>query len=155
MYLASAVLDGRSGHEVGWELLAQLYDTHVGGPLPEIRREAMGKPYFHHSPWHFSISHTKRHAFCVLGDRPVGLDAEEMNRKVNLSIAPKILSDAELTQFAAAEDPWRALLTFWVLKEAQAKLTGEGVKWHPTHTNFELTDDRVQEIDHCLVAVIY
>ena len=155
IYLAAAALDGRSGHDMGRQLLSQLYHTHVGVQLPEIATAPMGKPYFVDSMWHFSISHTPRHAFCVLADVPVGLDAEEMDRAVNPAIAPKILSAKELAQFQAAQDPSRALLTFWVLKEAQAKFTGDGIKWHPTHTDFDLTDDRVQEIDGCLVAVIY
>ena len=155
IFLASAALDGRSGHEMGRTLLAQLYAAHVGGVMPEILTAPKGKPYFAQSAWHFSISHTKRHAFCVLSDVPVGLDAEEADRNIDLSIAPKILSDGELTQFRMAQDRRRAFLTFWVLKEAQAKLTGEGIKWHPTHTNFSLPDSRVTEIDGCLVAVIY
>ncbi len=155
IYLASAALDGRSGHDVGRALLMRLYADHVGGPLPQIATEPMGKPYFVDSGWHFSISHTKGHAFCLLADVPVGIDAEELNRKIDLSIAPRILSAGELAQFEAAPDQRLALLTFWVLKEAQAKLTGEGMKWHPIHTNFDLQDPRVQTIDDCLVAVIY
>ena len=155
IYLASAALDGRSGHDMGRQLLAQLYETHAEGAMPEILTGPMGKPYFGASNWHFSISHTKGHAFCVLADVPVGLDAEELDRKINLSIAQKILSDEEFRQFKKAKDPQRALLTFWVLKEAQAKLTGEGMKWHPTHTDFTLPDSRVQEINGCLVAIVY
>ncbi len=153
--MASAALHGRSGHDVGRILLAELYAAHVGGPMPEIRLGPMGKPCFAAGNWHFSISHTDRHAFCVLADVPVGLDAEEGDRPINLALAPKILSAGELAQFEAAEDPRRTLLTFWVLKEAQAKLSGQGMRWHPTHTNFTLPSRRVQEIDGCLVAVLY
>lgn len=155
IYLASAKLNGRSGHEIGRQLLAQLYDTHVGGKMPQILTAPMGKPYFADSDWHFSISHTKRHAFCVLADVRIGLDAEETDRNIDLKIATKILSAGELAQFFDAQDQRRTLLTFWVLKEAQAKLTGKGIKWHPTHTDFTLPDSRVQEIDSCLVAIVY
>ncbi len=155
LYMASMALDGCSGHEGGRRLLMKLYETHVGGPMPQIRTGPMGKPYFAHSPWHFSISHTKKHAFCVLSDVPVGIDAEEMDRDIRLELAPKILSAGELAQFQAAGDPRLALLRFWVLKEAQAKRTGEGMKWHPTHTDFTLPDSRIREIDGCLVAIIY
>ena len=154
IYLAWAALDGRGGHAVCRELLARLYGAHVGGPMPAIRTEPMGKPYFAGSQWHFSISHTPRHGFCVLADCPVGLDAEEADREIPLQLAPKILSPGELAQFQRAEDPRRALLTFWVLKEAQGKLTGQGIKWHPNDTDFTLPDSRVQEIDGCLVGVI-
>ena len=48
----------------------------------------------------------------------------------------------------------RALLTFWVLKEAQVKRTGEGLRGYPNKTDFSLDDPRVTEMDGCLVAVI-
>ena len=93
--------------------------------------------------------------FCALCDRPVGVDAEEADRRIRAGMAEKMLSPGELVQWRAAEDPDKALLTFWVLKEAAAKQTGEGIRIHPTHTDFVLPDSRVQEIDGCLVAVIY
>jgi hypothetical protein len=56
--------------------------------------------------------------------------------------------------YHAAGDKNKALLTFWVLKEAQAKCTGEGLSYPPKPTAFSLEDPRVQIIDGCLVAVI-
>ena len=135
-------------------LLRQLYDAHVGGEMPEISTTALGKPYFAESSWHFSISHTKNHAFCVLAPYPVGIDAEEKDRKVNLRLADKILSPAERSRFEAAQDKQAALLRLWVLKEAAAKLSGEGLRGYPSHTNFSLEDPRVTELDGCIVAVM-
>ena len=154
MYLASAELAGRTGHETGRTLLAELYRQTVGGPLPPILTADRGKPYFPDSPWYFSITHTPRHAFCVLAKRPVGIDAEELDRKIDLRLAEKILSPGEKAQFDAAPDRSKVLLTFWVLKEAAAKCTGEGLRGYPNHTNFSLDDPRVWELDGCLLAVI-
>ena len=150
MRILGEQLQGRDGHSAGLALLEKL----CGTPLPEIRRTALGKPYFADSPLHFSISHTKHHAFCVLSDKPVGIDAEELDRDINLSLAEKLLSPAEYAQFRQAEDPRLALLTFWVLKEAQGKCTGKGMQLWPNDTDFSLKDPRIQEIDGCLVAVI-
>ena len=155
VFLASQALDGISGHETGRKLLAQLYAAHAEGELPEIAIAPGGKPYFVTSPWHFSISHTKRHAFCALADCPIGIDAEEADRAIDLKIAPKILSPGEFSQFAQADDPRDCLLRFWVLKEASAKWTGEGIRWHPNHTSFSLPDRRIQELEGCLLAVVY
>ena len=155
IYMAWRRLDGISGHEMGRLLLAELYDRHVGGRMPAIAIAPKGKPYFVESPWHFSVSHSKRHAFCLLSDVPVGVDAEELDRKIDLRMAQKLLSAGELAQFEAAADQKKALLSFWVLKEATAKHNGEGIRIHPNHTNFSLPDSRVQEIDGCLVAVVY
>ncbi len=155
LYMAWQALDGQNGHEAGRRLLAALYEAHVGGDMPRIVAENKGKPRFAEGNWHFSISHSKNHAFCVLCDRPVGIDAEEKDRPIDLAIAPKILSETELEQFAASDDPRDTLLRFWVLKEAAGKRTGEGIGFHPRHTDFKLPDDRITEIDGCLVAVIY
>ena len=151
MILGSCELGGRSGHDAGRELLAQLYP---GDTLPAIAVAERGKPYFVDSPWHFSISHTPHHAFCVLSEHPVGIDAEEMDRSINLRLAEKVLSPVEKAQFDAAEDKRAALLKFWVLKEAAAKLTGEGLRGYPNHTEFTLNDPRLREMDGCYVAVM-
>ena len=150
MVLLGQPLNGRDCHEAGLALLQELY----GGPLPEIRRTERGKPYFVDSPLHFSVSHTKNHVFCALSDRPVGIDAEELDRDIRLELAEKILSPMELVQFRQAENPRLALLTFWVLKEAAAKCSGEGLRGYPNGTEFSLKDSRVQERDGCLVAVV-
>ena len=148
-------LNGRSGHEAGRELLKKLYSENLGGEMPEILISDRGKPYFSTGQVYFSISHTKHHAFCVLAHREVGIDAEELGRNVKPTLAPKILSAGELAQYTAAADKNRALLTFWVLKEAAAKATGEGLRGYPNGTDFSLDDPRVQEIDGCLVAVVF
>lgn len=150
MKLEGQKLNGRDGHSAGLALLSQL----CGGVLPEIRRTERGKPYFVDSPVHFSISHTKNHVFCALSDGPIGIDAEELDRNIDLRLAEKILSPGEKAQYDAAEDKRLALLTFWVLKEAAAKCTGEGLRGYPNQTDFFLKDERVRILDGCLVAAI-
>ena len=142
------------GHTVAYQLLEKLWQEETGKPFPTIARTEKGKPYFSGEKLHFSITHTKTCAFCALSDRPVGIDAEPLTRKINPAHAQKLLSPEEYMQYENATDPNRALLTFWVLKEAEAKCTGEGIRIHPTHTTFFLTDARVQEMMDCLVAVI-
>ena len=154
MRIAHCNLADQTGHQAGRQLLRDLYRQESGEELPEIAVTERGKPYFPDSPWHFSISHTPKHAFCVLSKNNVAIDAEETDRKVNLKLAEKILSPEEIRQFDAAENKARALLIFWVLKEAAAKLSGEGLRGYPNHTNFSLVDPRVTETDGCLVAVL-
>ena len=154
MRIAHCKLTDQTGHQAGRQLLRELYRQETGKELPEIAVTERGKPYFPDSPWHFSISHTPKHAFCVLSKNNVAIDAEETDRKVNLKLAEKILSPEEKRLFDAAVNKARALLIFWVLKEAAAKLSGEGLRGYPNHTNFSLEDPRVTETDGCLVAVL-
>ncbi len=142
------------GHDAGRQLLEEMYRKATGEAMPEIVLEPGGKPRFADSPWHFSISHTPGHVFVALAEHPVGLDAEELSRTVKPGLAEKILSPGEYAQYLAAPDKTKALLTFWVLKEAQGKLTGEGVRPWPNHTDFSLDDPRVFTRDGCILALM-
>ena len=141
-------------HEAGRKLLAQMYQEKTGHDLPEIRKGERGKPDFAEGSYHFSVSHTKSMVFCALSESPIGIDAEDLNRDVKLHLAEKILSPYEYAQYEKAVDKKKALLTFWVLKEAQGKKTGEGINGYPNRTNFDLTDNRVQIIENHIVAII-
>lgn len=154
MHIAFERITSRQGHQAGRRLLERLYAEHVGGQMPAILVTERGKPCFEGSNLHFSISHSKHHAFCVLSHTNVGIDAEEMDREIDLQLAQKILSPAEKVRYEACEDKRTALLKLWVLKEAAAKLSGEGLKGYPNHTDFDPNDPRVQEIDGCYVAIL-
>ena len=90
----------------------------------------------------------------MLSSCPVGIDAEEKGRQINLRLTEKILSEPERVRFEAAADQRDTLLRLWVLKEAAGKLTGEGINGYPNHTDFDPCDSRIQEIDGCYVAVL-
>lgn len=154
MILRSELLGGRTGHDAGRALLAQMYRDATGEDMPPICITPRGKPYFADNAWHFSITHTKRRVFCALSRENIGIDAEELDRAVDLRLAEKILSVSEYMEFSRAPDPRRALLHFWVLKEASAKLSGEGLRGYPDHTSFSLSDARVREYDECLLAIL-
>ena len=141
---------GISGHDEAYRLLARL----VGQPLPEIRRTEQGKPYFPEGKLHFSLSHTARHAFCCLSERNVGIDAEEIGRKIDMRLGERWLSDPERARLEAARDREDALLRLWVMKESYAKLTGRGLGNYLKDTDFSPEDPKIQVIDGCYVAVL-
>ncbi len=143
MELRWARLEGRDGHTVGRELLADM----VG--QQEIMLTDAGKPYFPHSPLHFSISHTKDHVFVCVSEKNVGIDAEEIGRKIRPSLM-RILSAGEGARVKNEDD----FLKLWVLKEAFAKLTGQGMGNYLKNTDFYPDDGRIREIDGCFVAVM-
>ena len=147
-------LENQSGHDAGRELLAALYFEENGCELPPILQTELGKPYFSNGDWHFSVSHTDHHAFCCLSRENVGIDAEEMCRKIDPRVASRYLSEAEQNRLKNAPDSNAALLRLWVLKEAWAKLTGRGIgNWLCT-TDFDPADSRIICIDGCFVAIL-
>jgi len=145
-------LEGRSGHVVGRQLLAALYRAETGENLPCIAVTPLGKPYFPESNWHFSISHTKNHAFCVLSRKNIGLDAEEIGRRVSEKLMDRYLSPQERGRLG--DDPQDSALRLWVLKEAEGKRTGKGIGDWIKNTDFSPDCDKIQEIDGCYVAVL-
>ena len=152
MFLLYEALNGRSGHEVGRQLLEKLYIQATGKPLPPIAVTPRGKPYFPDGNWHFSISHTRNFAFCALSRKNIGLDAEEKGRAVSPVMIAKFTSDKEKARLGA--DPQDAFLRLWVLKEADAKRTGRGMGNWLKDTDFDPFDPRIQVINGCYVAVL-
>lgn len=152
MLLAGKKISAGTGHEEGRALLAQLYRQYAGSEMPPILTTRLGKPYFENGP-HFSITHTKTHVFCALSEKPIGIDAEDLDRKINLQLAEKILSPEEQKRVTQASDKRLALLKLWVLKEADGKRTGQGFQY-PNHTDFSPDDPRITVRDGCLLAVI-
>lgn len=145
-------LNGRNGHKVGRQLLAELYRAQTGEPLPPIALTPLGKPYFENSSWHFSISHTQSHAFCVLSRQNIGLDAEEADRRVSEKLISRYLSPSE--QRRLGDDPRDAALRLWVLKEAEGKRTGKGIGDWMKNTDLHPNCHKIQMIDGCYVAVL-
>lgn len=154
MEIAAMATTPKDGHRAGLELLEKLYSRRTGEKMPGISRGEWGKPYFENSPFYFSVTHTKRHAFCALAQGEIGIDAEEIDRKIDLRLAEKILSPKEYEAYENALDKPLALLTFWVLKEAYAKYTGKGLQGYPKDTDFSLSDERVYFHEGCILAII-
>lgn len=149
-------LNGLSSHVAGQLLLKSMYEELTGEEMPPVEKMPRGKPYFRDGGLHFSITHTRNTVFCALSDVPVGIDAEELSRAVAPGLAEKLLSPSEYEQYEALDEENRneALLKFWVLKEAEVKCSGLGLRGYPNHTNFSLDDPRVMKLADCMVAVI-
>lgn len=147
-------LAGRNAHDAGRQLLSRLYEQETGQDFPKIRLTKQGKPYFAEGNLHFSISHTKNHVFCALSCRNIGIDAEEIDRRIDLRLSAKIFSPAEKARYDAAGDKQAALLRLWVLKEAYAKLLGTGWGNSLHRTDFDPDDPRIQIIDGCYLAIL-
>lgn len=154
MQIGYRAVGSEGSHQAGRQLLENMYTANFGSPVPPIAVTSRGKPYFTQGDVHFSISHTQQMAFCVLSSCPVGIDAEKTDRNIRLELADKILSDSEKRRYQQAPDKRDFLLRLWVLKEAEAKSTGQGLQGYPNHTDFHPDDPRILQIQGHYVAVI-
>ena len=115
VFLYAAQGGAESEHELALRLLAMAVTQALGLPsLPEISREAGGKPFFPSRPdVCFSLSHSRGAAVCAVHNRPVGVDIEKIRS------APRRLADG-------LED--EAFFRLWTAKEATIKRQGLGVE---------------------------
>lgn len=155
--MESWALNGLDSRVAGKLLLRQMYEALTGEEeMPEIGKMPRGKPYFLTGDLHFSITHTKTRVFCAISDKPIGIDAEDLGRQINPNLAEKILSPGELACYNAAPAGQRneILLWLWVMKEAEVKCSGLGLRGYPNHTDYRPDDPRITIQDGCVVAVI-
>ena len=153
----SWALNGLDSRVAGRLLLKQMYEELTGEEeLPEIGKMPRGKHYFLTGNLHFSITHTKTRVFCAISDKPIGIDAENLDRQLNPNLAEKILSPTELDLYRAAPAGARneLLLRLWVMKEAEVKCSGLGLRGYPNHTDYRPDDPRITVMHGCVVAVI-
>ena len=113
-------------------LLAELLAAEYGLPgLPELERQAGGKPFFPHWPdLHFNLSHSGGLALCGVGEHPLGVDVERV-RPRREGLARYVLSEEEYAWFTLRGGDWGSLYTLWTLKEARVKCTGAGLRQAP------------------------
>lgn len=113
-------------------LLAELLAAEYGLPgLPELERQAGGKPFFPQRPdLHFNLSHSGGLALCGAGTAPLGVDLEVV-RPRRAGLARYICSPEEYAWYERLGGDWESLYTIWTLKEARVKCTGEGLRQRP------------------------
>lgn len=86
-----------------------------------------GKPTLADYPdIHFSLSHCRDAVACVVGDSPVGIDVECIDRYRPL-LLDYAMSPLEREQILASPDAATAFVRLWTMKEALLKLTGQGI----------------------------
>lgn len=95
-----------------------------------------GKPILGCEPGiHFSLSHSKDCACCLISDVPVGVDLEQEERVIRIdmqleNIAQKSLTEEELQLFEAQSEKEKKkyFLECWTKKEAYSKALGKGMQ---------------------------
>jgi 4'-phosphopantetheinyl transferase len=119
-------------HELGqrlcvlaYQLLKQLLREEYGiTENPVFEYNDSGKPALvGHPEIFFNLSHCKEAVACVVSDHPVGIDVEGL-RQYKESLAEYCMNDAEQLQIKASEDPDKAFVRLWTMKEATIKLLG-------------------------------
>lgn len=94
--------------------------------LSNLKYTEKGKPYLENVPFSFNISHSENTIMCAFSEKAVGVDVEKM-KEMQIENFKNFFSPSEIAQIQASSNPKHAFFSFWTLKEAILKLTGEGI----------------------------
>ena len=121
-------VQGRKECAVGYvELLRGLRLQFGIDEKPDFSYNEHGKPLLEaHPEVHFSISHCRVAAGCLVSDRPCGLDIEYI-RKAKPDLVRYTMSQEETDIIFSSPFPDIAFTRLWTQKEAYLKLVGTGL----------------------------
>lgn len=118
--------DDRKKSFICYNLLKNALENDYGISSFELLFSEKGKPYLKdRNDIFFSISHSKRCCVCVISDREIGVDAEEI-KPFSQRLAEKVCSENELLKIENSPDKAREFTKIWTMKESFIKMTGEG-----------------------------
>ncbi len=102
-------------------LSVRILMTELLGRYPEILYDSHHRPYLAGREKHISISHSRSLVAVIAGERPAGIDTEELHRDIS-PIIHRFMNAAEITWSSVAPDPSRAQVLCWSIKESVFKL---------------------------------
>lgn len=123
--------------------------------IAPLRRTASGRPVLDGCSWHVSFSHADSWSIAAIALRPVGIDIERRDRRVDWeSIAATQLpaSAVERLAWSTPEDRREAFLREWTQIEACAKQFGMGLSLPVLET--DLTRDCAHFLTEELIGCI-
>jgi 4'-phosphopantetheinyl transferase len=130
-------------------LLRRVLAKYAGeeGAALRIRVEGSGKPRLEHPSWlRFNLAHSPAMwVFAVSRDRDVGIDVEELDRRVNVAaVARRLFHPDELAALdrLPEEQRRRAFFRVWAQREAVVKTLGEGMLEHGREFSVEADPTR-------------
>ncbi len=124
-------LSGAALHDAAYALLGAYLENACGIPAPKIEKTALGAPRLAGGGPCISLAHTRGMVCCAVGEAPVGVDCERLDRfarrPAGRAVMARVCTARELEEIGKSEDGGRAFLERWVLKESVSKALGLGM----------------------------
>lgn len=92
----------------------------------EIVFNESGKPYFKNSKYFFNTAHSGKYAICVISDKEVGIDIEEI-KDFKEKVAERMFTKREQQYIGICPDKEDMFYRLWTLKESYSKCIGKGL----------------------------
>ncbi len=117
------------------------FAAETGLPFSEdapLLRTQRGKPYFDGAAFSFSITHSGDYWICGMGEKPLGIDLQDLRPCKKEAIARRFFHPLE--QSFLEKNNWEPFFSVWAAKESYVKLTGEGIT--DRFSRFSVVDDQ-------------
>jgi len=113
---------------LGVELLIKkaLIDAGLDYEKTEIIFNEFGKPYLKDGNLFFNTSHSGKFAICVIADKEVGIDIQEI-KDLKTKIAERYFTKKENQYIDISDDKDDMFYRIWSLKESYSKCVGKGL----------------------------
>ena len=111
---------------VGYLLLVYALRNDLGIKDIKLRFGEYGKPFLDIQGIYFSISHCKKGCVCVVSDKEIGVDIQEI-RPYSQRLAEKVCCENELLRLERACDRAAEFAKIWAMKESFVKMNGRGI----------------------------
>ncbi len=136
-----------------YNLLKKALENDYGIVNFELHFSEQGKPYLKdRNDIFFNISHSKKCCVCVISDKEIGVDAEDI-RPFSQRMAEKVCSENELIQIENSSDKAKEFTKIWTMKESFIKMTGEGFSHGLKEADTTKSDFFTEERDDCFISV--
>ncbi len=114
-----------------------------------------GKPFLKDYPdIHFSLSHCREAASCVVERKAVGIDIESLS-----SFSPDLLdvcmNEEERHEIIASDNPALTFMGYWTMKESFLKLTGRGLSDDMKNVLSQVSHHRFETYENLQAGYVY
>ena len=150
-------LKGRVQNGLAYLLLIHaLRDEGIFKEMPEFSYNEHGKPFLKNYPaWYFNISHCKSAVCCVLSNKDVGVDIEEI-AAYKESLANYICNEKEVEDLHNSENKAEDFYKLWTVKESVFKMLGTGItKEIKNILNTPYINIETYRVGNCFISISY
>ncbi len=150
-------LKGRVQNGLAYLLLIKaLREEGVFNELPEFYYNEHGKPFLkNYSNWFFSLSHCKTAVCCVLSEKEIGIDIEEI-ASFKESLAEYVCNKKELEMLHDSDNKADMFYRLWTKKESVFKMLGTGITREIKNIlDIPYINIETHTIDNLIISVSY
>ena len=145
--------EDRKRSAIGYLMLLYALRQRCGTGHVDLKFGEHGKPYLESPKVYFNISHCKKGCVCVVSDREIGVDIQEI-RPYSQRLAERVCCENELVLLEKSDDKAAEFAKIWAMKESYVKMDGRGIGYSLKKADTTVLDfDEIIYRNDCFIVV--